>query len=577
LPATQLKQTLDSFSATGIAQHLHRLIGNLPLPDSIASIIIKPTIEEIETKKVNSQVSMNQFIAREKNTEQWLHSAWRYALSNLLARLKEIIVDAAKTSSIWLWSKAKQIFRAAKTKIQTYLEEQHKKREEILQSTPVKIEEVKQPEKIIEIAPEEKVSDPEVTVHPTDLDETKKQIIEETKVQEPEETTINVEVDDKFNHWVNKQINHWSTLSKKPRIALMLLVAFLFIFLNSLSYQINRTSQVQSQQKINQTTSSIEDLFNQGTAATIYSQDDKARGLFQSALKLYQELPDTAKYNEKISVIYDQISKEMQRLKKIVEVEPQTIVTVENTETVKHTFFGLTCSIDRCFSLETTNSQLATFDLKNKKVDYTKLPDNFGSPLSWQNLNDQEILILTSPKKIWKFTLPDKFAEIQVSWPDFITSPVALGNFNQYIYISDSQSKQIGRFNLSDSKLTNPKQWFPTVPDSPALVLALDSDLYLVNQNNEIKKYTKGEVKEFDYSLEPQLSKVDTIFTTQKNKNIYIAESYNSRIITLDKKASLIAQYTSPLLAEASGYLIQEGNKKIYFVTPGGLEMFEMK
>jgi len=596
LPASQLKKTLEKFSASGTAQHIHHTIGNIPLASSLAAIIIKPHSENqpifeetIDHKPRLSQNSMDSFISREKATDQWLNSAWRYALNQLLLRLKDIIKDMASIVSHWIVFQTKKLYNKTKEKIDAEIEERKKIKEE-KQSTAIvdntNTEEyieavIPEKEKEIETPGQDATNTNKPIVHPVNINEqptTKIEEIIQDELPEPidGEVEINVVVEDWFNKKIDKLITIWSNLTKKSKIAFVLLVLLLVIFANGISYQWQHQVAKEEADKITDAKTQIEDLFNQGTAASIYQEDDKARALFQSALKLYDQIPESAQHLNGLDNIKDQIQKEMQRLRKVVEVNPEKMASLNYSADAPADFIGLVCITGQCFSLDKAHNNLTSFDLKNKKYSVTKLPDNFGNPTNILPIDGNNILVLTQPKKIWKLTFPDKFTEISVDWASDNQSPIALGLYNQYLYIADGQSKQIIRYTLSADKISGSKDWFKQIPTSTTTALSIDSDVYLVNQNAELKKYTKGDLKDFIYSVEPNLSKVDSIYTAQNISNIYLTESYNSRIVMINKKGSLINQYTSPVMADNQGTVVEEKNKKIYFVTPEGLYQIKL-
>lgn len=139
-------------------------------------------------------------------------------------------------------------------------------------------------------------------------------------------------------------------------------------------------------------------------------------------------------------------------------------------------------------------------------------------------------------------------------WP---TTP-NLGSFGTSLYVLDTQAGQIWKHTASGSNFNEAKPYFATANTSllaGALDFAIDGDVFILNNDGTINKYTRG-VLQTDWSLKDTptpWSTVDTpkaLFTTEAASKIYIYEEKTTdrpaRILEFAKDGAFTRQLLLP-------------------------------
>ncbi len=155
---------------------------------------------------------------------------------------------------------------------------------------------------------------------------------------------------------------------------------------------------------------------------------------------------------------------------------------------------------------------------------------------------------------------------------NFWSSPAGLGVYSGYPYVLDKKIGQVLKFVSAAS----PANYFSSAQDlSKAASLSIDGSVWILFQDGNIKKFTKGKVDEFVISgLDTLLANPTKIFTNIDTNNVYVLDNGNKRIVVFGKNGAYQTQYQAEVIKNAVEFEVLENKKVIYFLSSG--KIFEI-
>ena len=147
-----------------------------------------------------------------------------------------------------------------------------------------------------------------------------------------------------------------------------------------------------------------------------------------------------------------------------------------------------------------------------------------------------------------------------------------IGGFGTYlgnIYVLDKSVKQIIKFVPSGDGFGKANYFTNEVsPVSKATSMAIDGSVWILLQDGNILKFTKGKPDNFSISgLDKPFLNPTVILTNASSEKLYILDKGNSRIVILNKDGSYQSQYQSKILKSAKDFEIKEADKKIFILS----------
>ena len=165
-------------------------------------------------------------------------------------------------------------------------------------------------------------------------------------------------------------------------------------------------------------------------------------------------------------------------------------------------------------------------------------------------------------------TKSEKLSWLSINYNSNLEKIVAFQQYNNRFYLIDAAAGQIYRFTKNADQLAGSAPWLASKEDLTKVVsLSIDGDIYLLKNNGEISKYTKGKRQDFSATaVEPALNQTAKIIVSPEQNYLYVLEPANKRLVVFDKTGKFNSQYTSYKLNNLKDFQIDEKNKKIYFL-----------
>lgn len=196
------------------------------------------------------------------------------------------------------------------------------------------------------------------------------------------------------------------------------------------------------------------------------------------------------------------------------------------------------------------------------------LPQNSGNVLLSSPMEDLNLLfLLTDQKKLLSFSpVSGEFKQSNISIPDN-AGIQSMATYLTYIYLIDGNNNQIYRYPRAEGGFGQRINWLKEeISLNNISDIAIDENIYLVEGDNLIKLF-RG--KKQDLPLEQSNTPINfnKIRTDIAKDQLYIIDSFNSRLVILGKNGEIRSQYYHELLKNALDFAVDSRGNKIYFVT----------
>lgn len=144
-------------------------------------------------------------------------------------------------------------------------------------------------------------------------------------------------------------------------------------------------------------------------------------------------------------------------------------------------------------------------------------------------------------------------------------STIAIDTFGGNIYAlqKDGVIVRFASTSFSDSNYLKEEVNRPIEPSS----FTIDGSIYVIQNNGEIKKYTRGTLDPFGVKgVVTPIGSGALIDTAEGFSNLYVLDRKNKRIIILEKNGNFKTQLQWNSLADASSFAVDEKSQKAYII-----------
>jgi hypothetical protein len=230
--------------------------------------------------------------------------------------------------------------------------------------------------------------------------------------------------------------------------------------------------------------------------------------------------------------------------------------------------------------LDSSGQSLINLNLATKKAEVLAEKEDLGKA-SDLVIDEDLVFIYSTDKGIIKIDLVNKKTTEAVEADDNWGLIRGISAFGGNIYLLDSENNQIWKYLPTTSGFSNKREYLTSgtkVDLEDAVGIQIDSSIYILKQNGEIFKFTKGTKDDFSIvGLDKPLKDPKALYTSSEVDNLYILDSGNSRVVVLGKSGEYKAQYQADKLGVASGLAVNEKDKKIYLVDGSKVYSMDLK
>lgn len=366
--------------------------------------------------------------------------------------------------------------------------------------------------------------------------------------------------------WSQGWKNFKGNMKRLPLATKLLMIASVLlalVFAGSLVYlKINQKKQAEVQAYKN-LVRSIQSDMDAATSSLIYVDTAQALSKINDAKQILQTLPcKTAEQKLTCDDINGQLDSLTLEARKVTVVTPQVLadwsVLSPGTQIDKIVTVG-----EKIIGISKSTSSLFVYDplTKDNKIIQSNVAANGFIAAAVPKESDY-VALLSADNTITEFNPQDNSTKkIDVSFPNQNIKISAIAVYSRKLYSLDTQNNQIYKHDPIKTGFSIGKAWVKSAGTDLSLGvdLAIDGDVFVLQSDGKIDKFTSGENVPFAISgLDPQMSSGSDIWTYSDLNYIYALDPANSRLVIIDKTGNFSKQITAPEFTGLGGMSVDE-------------------
>ncbi|MFA5061884.1 MAG: hypothetical protein WC526_01945 [Patescibacteria group bacterium] len=378
---------------------------------------------------------------------------------------------------------------------------------------------------------------------------------------------------DILNIWSKRRQEFINNLKRLPLITKILLIASVLVcitFVFSLIYLRINQQKAATAKAYADAVSSINTKIGNADSASIYGDNSAAMTNIKEAQATLAGLPcKTADEKNTCQSLGDQLNALLLKLRKVTVAAPELLADwanlagqagIENIVVISNQIIGFGSATSNLFVYDPVS--------KSSKTITSGLAINGFTAGTVPKENDYALLL--ADNKLAQYNPTDNSVKfIDVSYPNTNVDIKNIMIYNRRLYSLDTANNQIYRHDSIKTGFGRGTNWIKDagVNLAAGIDLATDGDMFVLESNGTIDKFTSGQKQPYTVSgLDPALDHADEIYTYTDLTYNYILDSQNKRIIILDKTGQLIKQITANEFVKPTGMIVDEAKNVIYVV-----------
>ncbi len=358
----------------------------------------------------------------------------------------------------------------------------------------------------------------------------------------------------------DKKYNWWQRLKSTQKIALVGLLATVLIFIQSLVFLTQRKSVSQKDKVYQELISSIDGKFAEADSKLIYNDQMAAESILLEIQTTLENLKLTSKQQEEeIATFKEKTRKQLNEVRRIHDVpeplELSSLSTLVNPQQI----------VQKDGNFYILDSQ-KIYLLKDRNL--SALTDfNQGKFLAdWPQ---SKRLVVGNNEQFFIYDITEnKQANFPLSQSAGNNSVRDLNIYSNNLYVLDGNGKQFFKYPENSASFNNGQAWLKEEVDlQDVSSFTVDGSIYTIDNQGQIKKFTKGRIEEFSYQTpNPKIGAKATIQTFRDSKYLYIIDPSNQRVVILNKDGNIKDQYTSLKFDQLLDLAIDPNEQAIYLL-----------
>jgi DNA-binding beta-propeller fold protein YncE len=357
------------------------------------------------------------------------------------------------------------------------------------------------------------------------------------------------------------------SLSKKSKLLLVLGMFLLIFFFYNLSVMETNIQTEEKQKNYQEIATLIEQKQNQAEANLLYSNDEGAKKLFDEIKSLIDTLPqENEEQKKKHDEFNSKFNSQIETIRRLTRLDGQEIADFSNINKEAD---------PENITFSPKNNKIYSADSKQKSIYVLETKDNLITTIANLNLpiselknpikNNDDSVYYINGNQIIELTLKDEQLK-NVPLDPGIANITSAENYNNKLYIINSQNNTIVRYNKTTANFNSPYAWLGSNIDiSNAIDLSIDGHVYVLFSNGMAVKLLKGETTDFKLeTIDPPLANPSKIIVSPEQKYLYILEPSQKRLVIYDKTGQFIIQYTSNSFNNPKDFQVNETGNEIF-------------
>lgn len=186
------------------------------------------------------------------------------------------------------------------------------------------------------------------------------------------------------------------------------------------------------------------------------------------------------------------------------------------------------------------------------------------------------------PDGIHRASVQDKETATTVIRKDDQWGSIAsIGSYGGNIYLLDTEKGRIWKYVAAGDGFSEMREYLnpDTLPDlSRGTGMAIDGGLWIGTKDGKILRFMGGREETFTpRGVEPGLGKTLVVATTEEDRNLYVLDQDNKRVVVLDKDGVYLAQYVWTGTLMPTQLVVFEKLKLLLLLADGKLYSIALK
>ncbi|HLC70141.1 MAG TPA: hypothetical protein VJH75_03825 [Patescibacteria group bacterium] len=376
------------------------------------------------------------------------------------------------------------------------------------------------------------------------------------------------EVAENFKRQLDHQIRMIRDLPILTKVLLVLAIAAIVIFAGNIIYAEKKSANEALAAEFNQKITLIRNKKDSAESALIYNDQTGALKELQEAKEIFTTLTCD---NEKNTATCQGLSTDLEnlsfKLRKLVVAETEIIFDwsgqSEGQKLEQIVKIG-----SKVIGFSSSTTKLFVFDELTKKGEVLTAATTAGFTLGAAPKENDYALFVYNKKELIRFTPGNNALEkIDVSFGEASPDLGGLVVYNRRLYTVDKSNGMIYKHDSIKNGFGKGNNWLTSAAANfeQAIDLTIDGDIFVLQQNGDIQKFTKGQKQNFVVEgLEPALKSPQKIWSYNDLNYIYIIEPSEKRIVMLEKDGRVKQQLTSKEFTNPTGLVVIEEDKTLY-------------
>jgi len=357
---------------------------------------------------------------------------------------------------------------------------------------------------------------------------------------------------------------------KLPSFKQTLILISIFIFILVLGNYVFKIQEQKETEKIQTILLKIQEKTSKAEEALLYQDREKANRFYQEAweeitlLSKEEEIP----LREKVDQTKNSIKERLFSLNCIEEITnpeivlsiktkdfiPQKILLLEETGE-NNIFYLFNNQVNKIYKVE-----------KDKEKEFMETAEisKLAGKLK------KQVLILSDSNKLILFENNKEIYNGNIVIPYPNPSFVDFSTFNSNIYFLDDNKNEVVKISFTqETDKLDGKLWLNSETKKPsnAKSITIDGSVWILNKNDTISKYYRGEFQEeIIIKTFPSIGTISKLFTSQNLPYLYLLTPNEDRIIITDKKGKIIKQYQGNNFNNLQDFVVSQDGKNIYLL-----------
>lgn len=295
---------------------------------------------------------------------------------------------------------------------------------------------------------------------------------------------------------------------------------------------------------------------DQANAADYFA---RAKSFFDAALKEENDAPALAALQDaadaanragslgytisEVNRLLARIDDERDLRNKVTRVATSATIAEFGVTGAGHSLEQLEIYQDRTYVIDAINGQIMEFTAPKRGKTILRIGEQIGqvgvADIIAVIARDLSLLVIDSNFNVFSIVPDQKPQQLRILGTNQWKEPIAFDNFQNNLYVLDRIANRIhkyiptpGGYEVEPSDFFDPAE---QVDVSMARDMAIDGDIYVLLDDNNILKYRAGQQMRFQIrGLDRPIQSASLIFTDRASDSLFVVDEGNRRIIEVD-------------------------------------------